>query len=312
VCLLTDGRPSIADVKSSLEVVGFDIARELPSQELWSFGGPALLLAYRPEVNGSVTVDVVNHAWPDAMGDPKADPMTFGAWSLGHFGPFAYPAGLERAMQHAWAWPDGRVVAPGHRGFIRIRSSYVGGAARDAPVFPNDYDAVAEMMFLTRFAIAAANTRGVLCHFNPNGEVLRDAESVRSIWAACASEEKLPLLLWMNVRFFNLSDDLGLMDTVGNRQLDVNDVEAVFPSERYDPGTIDYYLRNVTHYLLDLGREIQTGEAIDGPGDNTLSWTAEACDQALVAPPRPVLRLYPKANRSQVARAITAIQRSSE
>lgn len=60
------------------------------------------------------------------MGDAKSDPMTFGAWSMGYFGPFAYPGGLTRAIQQPWGWAAARDVAPTHRGFDRIRSSYVG------------------------------------------------------------------------------------------------------------------------------------------------------------------------------------------
>jgi hypothetical protein len=95
----------------------------------------------------------------------------------------------------------------------------------------------------------------------------------------------------MNVRFFSLSERLGFMDTVGNGQLDVRDVEAIFPTEMYSPGDVDYYLRNVTHYLLDDDREIQPGEAIDGPGESSLSWTAEVLDEGVVKPPSSVAAL---------------------
>ena len=306
VCLLTDGRTSIADVKSAIEAGGFHIDRELPAQEFWSFGGPAVLVPYRPEVNGGISVDVVNRAWPDEMADPKSDAMTFGAWSMGYFGPFAYPGALERAAQHARGWEEGHHVAQSHRGFIRIRSSYVGGGNKDAPVLPDDYDAVAELTFVSRLAMAAASAPGVLCHFNPNGEVLRDLESFRGIWDACAEAQKLPLLLWINVRLFNLNVEYALMDTVGNEQLDVTDLEVLCPTEKYDPGTIDYYLRNVTHYLLDSGREIQTGEAIDGPEESELSWTAEVQERSSVLPPRRILRLYPKACGAAIKSALAA------
>src|SRR5690348_15974969 len=115
----------------------------------------------------------------------------------------------------------------------------------------------------------------------------------------------MPLPLWMNIRFFNLSDALGFMDTVGNGQLEIRDVEAVFPSAEYDPRDIDYYLRNVTHYLLGLGHEIQSGDEIDGPGESNLSWTTEALDQGVVEPPRRVLRLYPKASTKAVQTALS-------
>src|SRR5262249_50828707 len=157
---------------------------------------------------------------------------------------------------HAWSWQAGRTTPEAHRGFIRIRMSYVFGGKDEAPIFPEHYDPLAEMMFLSRAVLGVFKAPGVICYFNPNGEVLRDFPSFRELWDTCRQQKKIPLPLWMNIRFFYLSEKLGFMDTVGNDQLDIRDVEAIFPTEIYDPGDIDYYLRNVTHYLLDLDREI--------------------------------------------------------
>jgi hypothetical protein len=109
------------------------------------------------------------------------------------------------------------------------------------------------------------------------------------------------------VRFYRLTESLAFMDTVGNGQLDVQDVEAVFPLDSYEPGDVDYYLRNVTHWLLGLDRELQTGEAIDGPGESNLSWTIEVPEQCVVDPPRPVLRLCPKASQRAVRAALANV-----
>jgi hypothetical protein len=310
VSLLTDRQTAIDAIKSALQEQGFDIVKESPAQENWSFGGPTLVIPFLPRANGYAAVDVVNQPWPDTMGDPNSDAMTFAAWSMGHFGPFAFPGSLARARQHAWSWQPARTIPEAHRGFIRIRTSYVFGGNEDAPVFPEDYDPLAEMMFLSRAVLALLKAPGVICYFNPNGEVLRDYPSFHELWHTCREQEKIPLSLWMNIRFFNLSEKLGFMDTIGNGQLEIRDVEAIFPMAKYDPGDIDYYLRNVTHYLLDLDREIQTGEAIDGPGESGLSWTAEVLDEGVIEPPRQVLRLYPKASRKHVREALAAVGRS--
>jgi hypothetical protein len=90
------------------------------------------------------------------------------------------------------------------------------------------------------------------------------------------------------------------MDTVGNEQFDIRDVEAAFESDQHEPADIDYYMRNVTHYLMSLGREIQTGESIDGPNERNLSWIAESRQKGAIEPPRPVLRLCPKSIQHQV------------
>src|SRR5579862_3035689 len=116
---------TIDDIKSALQEHEFEIAKEIPAQQHSCFGGPGAIIPFRPEVNGYVIVDVVNQPWPDGMGDAKTDVMTFGAWSMGQFGPFAFPGGLARARQHAWSWQPGRTVPEGHRGFVRFRTSYV-------------------------------------------------------------------------------------------------------------------------------------------------------------------------------------------
>jgi Domain of unknown function (DUF4261) len=156
------------------------------------------------------------------------------------------------------------------------------------------------MIFLSDAMLAAFKAPGVICYFNPNGEVLRDRASFRELRTACKKQEKIPLPLWMNVRFFNVNDKFSLMDTVGNGQLDLRDVEAVFPKAKYDPDDIDYCLRNVTHYLLGLDRDLKSGEEIDGPGESNLTWTTEALKEGASPPPRRVLRLYPKANRKEI------------
>src|SRR5689334_20023785 len=36
-----------------------------------NLSGPSLLVAFRPEVNGYISIDLQNRPWPDHMGDPK-------------------------------------------------------------------------------------------------------------------------------------------------------------------------------------------------------------------------------------------------
>jgi hypothetical protein len=309
VCLLTDGHAQIEGVKAALQEKEFEVVKETPPGETWCFGGASLVVPYRPDFNGYVAVDVVDHSWPDDMGDPKSSPMIFGAWSMGHFGPFAFPGGLARAGQHAWAWQPGRTISQQHRGFIRIRMSYCFGASDDSPILPEECDPREELMFLSQVVMAVLNAPGVICYFNPNGEVLRDRQSFSALWDQCEMQQIIPLPLWSNVRFFNLNEQLGLMDTVGNNHLDIQDVEAIFPHAAYDPGQIDSYLRDVTLYLLDLEREIHTGEDIDGPGETNLSWTIEVLENGTMEPPRRLLRIYPNANRKEIRAALKAVGR---
>lgn len=312
-CLLTDGRTTLDNIRGALRQHRLEVAKETPASATWQFGGPSFIVPFRPAVNGYAAVDLVGHTWPDSMGDPRNDVDTFGAWSMGYFGPFAFPGNLQRAQQHAWAWEPGRTVPNTHHGFIRIRIGYVFGGNPDAPVLPKDYDALAELAFLNEIVLALLKTNGVLCYFNPNGEVLCDHATFHEVWDGCRVENKIPFQLWSNVRFFNLTDKLGFMDTVGNAQLDIPDIEVLFPKAAYDPGTIDYYMRNVTHYLREIHpRAIASGESIDGPDETNLSWTAEVIEDPIVTPPRRALRLYPKAESKRISRSLAAIKAAGE
>ncbi len=303
-CLLTDGTSQLQEVRAAMAQAGYSVTPRSPAASAWQFGGTSLVVPFRPEVNGYLAVDVVDQPWPDGMGDPATDPTTFAAWSMGHFGPLAFPGGLERAAQHAWAWPQGRAIAAGHRGFVRLRLSYAFGAGEDDLIMPSDCDPVAELLFLTQASLAAMRAPGVLAYFNPNGEVLRDPVGFDELWTACRLQDRLPLPLWMNIRLFNVTERLALMDTVGNGQLDLPDMEAVFPADQYEPGDVDYYLRNVTHYLLQLGGSPGSGESIDGPGETGQSWTTAALDRGAAPPPRPVLRLFPRRAAAEVRAAL--------
>src|SRR5262245_56197834 len=115
MCLLTNGETAIEDIKAALQENGFEVVKQAPAQKDWHFGGHTLTIDFLPEVNGYSAIDVVNQPWPDTMGDPKTDVKTSAAWGMGFFGPFAFPGGLERAGQHAWAWQPGRVIAKDHR-----------------------------------------------------------------------------------------------------------------------------------------------------------------------------------------------------
>jgi hypothetical protein len=266
--------------------------RRIPEGDAWPLWGPSLVLPFRPEVNGCIAVDVVNRPWPDDMGDPKSDSVVFGAWSMGHFGPHTYPGGLTRAGQQNWGWEPGRTVAEKHRGFIRVRSSYVFGARDGFPVMPADYDPLPELRLVTNVAVELLGVRTALCYFNPNGEVLCDAAGVSERLRYADETELPPLNVWANVRLFKTESGWLIMDSVGNAQLDLPDVEVCVPPDRYDLGQIDPFIRNVTHYLMLNGEVIRNGHTIDGPGETR--WRALTRDDGLVSPPRRTLRFFPE------------------
>jgi hypothetical protein len=259
----------------------------------WAIGGAGFLVPINSAPKGHVAVDCVSRPWPDDMGDPKSSPMLFGAWSTGHFGPFAYPRGLERACQQSWRWPDAKAVAPRHRAFIRLKSSYCYGAGPNDPVIPADYDPLSELRFLTSIAAAVASHPAVTCYFNPNGETLLSPSALGESIAWAEKADLPPLDVWSNVRFFNLNgvaDGWYLMDTVGMSQLDAADHEAFLPGNRYEFPKVDNFLRNAAHYLMTHGPVIKDGDTMDGPGG--IRWQAKTYGNSFTDPPREVLRWF--------------------
>lgn len=301
LCVLTARDVPVQAIAEALKA--FDILGYPPANADWQLSAAGLVIAYRPEVNGKVSVDAVPQLWPDTMGDPKIDPTTFGAWSMGYFGPFTYPNSLARAAQHSWSWKEGRAVAQAHTGFIRIRTSYAFGNDPKAPVLPKDYRATAEIEFLTTIAVALLQIPGTLCYFNPGGEVLRDKAGLAELLADYQEMQMPPLPVWCNVRFFSLSKEWFLMDTVGNGQLDIPDLEVVYPVAEYEPARMDQYLRDVSAYLLSQGAAVlKDGDKIDGPGESDLSWEVMQLDDSAIDPPRPLYRLIPTKDKDTIAR----------
>ena len=244
VGVLFQGEIGIADLKPLL--TEFNVAKEIPSADNWEFGGPALIVEYLREVNGLVSLDVVNRPWPDHMGNPKEEATLFGAWSMGWFGPFTYPGNLQRAAQQSWRWPEAKEIILQHTSFVRIKISYVFGAEKDAKCLPENYEPLPELEFLTSLASTLLQHPHALCYFNPNGEVVL-SKTLLDEAVTFDSTQKIPALdVWTNVRLFNVNPTWLLMDTVGNWQLDMPDHEMAFPKENFEFREIDRWLRNAS------------------------------------------------------------------
>ncbi len=287
-CVLL-GRPTNLDEIEPL-LTDFSILKRSDTCGHWEFGGPSLVLDYRQQVNGLVSLDVVDRPWPDGMGGPE-EPNLFGAWGLGHFGPLTFPGNLERAAQHDYQWPEGREVSARHRAFLRARLSYSFGASPEALLFPPDYDALPEIAFMTNLALALLKLPSALCYFNPGGEVLASRELIESTQAHYAKQALPPLDVWLNRRMFRLPSEWMVMDTVGLGQFDRDDLEIVFRHDQFNPGQIASMLVNLGAYLIRSGSVIRAGETVDGPG--SARFRAKPCEESLLTPPRPTLRFRP-------------------
>lgn len=294
VCLLLDAPPSLDALEDALR--DFTIARrtaEAPGPDGWALGGSSLMVPFRPDVNGFAQVDIVERPWPDGMGSPKGpEAALFGAWALGNFGPSTFPGSLERALTHSYRWPEAEEIVPNHRAFLRVRTSYVFGAPKNAPVLPQDYDALKELLFVTDLALAASALENTLAFFNPNGEVLTAPDEVRALRERHLSGGPAPLEAWANVRMFRIAD-VGsepwiLFDTVGFDQLDLQDHEGALPAALPDIDLVPGLLYSSANYDLSKGGVLSVNDtSTDLAGRN---WRARAEGDALIQPPRQVLR----------------------
>lgn len=289
VCILLQQPIPIDEV--ALALSGFEVLGTREESEEWAMGGPSALVMFDEASGGTVTVDTVDHVWPDDMGDPQKEFMVFGAWSMGHFGPFAYPGGLERAAQQSWAWREGTEVVERHQAFLRLRTSYVIGKGEDVMCLPEDYDAIAELQFNNKIVQALLGLDGALCYFNPNGEVLLDQDGFRNSLNYGWANQLLPLDVWSNVRLFNIDETWALMDTVGNWQMEIPDIEACFVVDDYEVNDVANFLRNASNYLVKSSAIINDGETMDGPGD--IRWVAIRFENGICDPPRQTLRFVP-------------------
>lgn len=286
LCVLLNESISLERLEAALS--RFDIRSRKDKVTDWTMGGSSLLLAYRLNVNGMIDVDVIDRPWPDSMGDAQNDPTLFGAWAMGSFGPFTFPGSLDRAMQQSWRWSQGRTVPASHRAFVRVRPSYVFGTDRNAPLLPADYRPIDELDFLTSIIMSLLELPEAICYFNPSGEVVADREAVRQTVEFSRSHQVPALDLWSNIRLFQASPNWNLMDTVGNGQLDLPDLEACVYKPLAEPQQVDTFLRNLTLYLRDQGNVVLDGDTIEGPGGN---WQATPINNAICVPPRSVIRL---------------------
>jgi hypothetical protein len=286
--VLFDTLPSLDAIEAALG--DFTIrARRAADEESWFGGFDELVVDYRPAIRGFVTVERIDRTWPDTMGDPKHDEDTFGAWSMGAFGPGAFPGNLARAAQQAVSWTDDPNDAVArHRGLIRLRGSYVMGAGEDAVVLPEDADVVDELTFVARLAEKLVALPGAIAYFNPSAELLLQPEELSRRLADANERDVPPLDTFVHVRLMNVAeaDGWSLMDTVGADQVFLPDHEAVLDRDQ-DPNEIAAFLMNLAYYLLQRGEVIEDGDTIDGPGG---VWRAKLCEEPLVSPPRRTLR----------------------
>jgi len=210
---------------------------------------------------------------------------------MGHYGPYTFPNGLRRAREQLWAWPEGKEIVGRHEAFLHISTSYIFGAGKDLKILPADYAALPEMHFVTRIVLALLKHPDALMYFNSNGEILADEKLLRNSLEFYAQHQQPPLDIWTNIRLFKLDNGWLMMDTVGMEQLDHPDLEACFPSSKYNPQDVSRFLRNCSLYLLNAGEVVKHKDTMNGPGD--INWQAFHVEKGVSSPPRRLIRWFP-------------------
>lgn len=256
----------------------------------WVFSGPRLIYDFRPEINGLLSIDIVDRKWPDHMGSMKSEQEQelFGAWATSHFGPITYPGALERAANNH---DEGADLVSKHRAFIRLRISYVFGGDKDALVNPTGYDAIAELNFITDMAVKLLELPGTLAFFNPGGEVLIPKSALCDTYEFSEKIGFTPPDLWTSFRTFEIERNWLVADFVGLGLIDGIDTELCF-----QPGTdinqVFQCLAGLRNYSIENSPTFMDNDTIDGPGRKL--WRALNSDISLGVPPRPVVRFLPK------------------
>ncbi|WP_068140737.1 DUF4261 domain-containing protein [Roseimaritima ulvae] len=280
---------------SGFELATTDLTPGQPDEQV-------LLLKDDQPGDGHAVVIYSNKRWPDDYSGLEGEPEMAAAWARGQYGPLAFPGDLQRAIEQSWRWDEGREEAASHVAHLRILYRYPVDSqddedAEDRPIdeevaseILEETDSVDELHFITRVISRLLELPEAICYFNPGGEVLMNAEDLRGGLNEAWQHDLVPVDMWTNVRLFRATETWTLMDTIGNEQFDLPDMEVIFENEQFDPSEIESFLRNVVLCVLLDDIEISDGDTVDGPGQQI--WQALLCNDGLNDPPRPTIRWY--------------------
>lgn len=312
------------------------IVNERDNTDSHYFWGPTLAVEYQsksePLLNGQVYIDYINEQWPDDMGEKNKEILA--AWTMSHFGPYAFPGGLWRSTKQSWSWQEAEDKVSNHCSYVRIRLNYISPKGNPnlkpeidrtklspdylqfeaelddetnelldeleekSPTIPLDMiNPVEELEFMTEITLELLKHENAICYFNPNGEMLLTYDLLKDKYDYAINNQLPALTSWINIRLVNIKKNIYLMDSVGNDQLDIHDIEVLFNNEDFEFADIDNFIRSLSQYIFDKKVKIADYGEFEGPNES--KWLAFNIEfkkdfENLYPPSRETLRLIPE------------------
>ncbi len=244
-----------------------------------------LTVSYPKWAGSRVVIDVVNEPWDDTLGDPDQDARRYLARTLGALGGHCYPGALERAIKqlHANQKESGR--AQEHQAYVRLRllAPWDGeGAGPD----PKARDWYGELEFMSWMVLTLLDMPGAVAYLNPAAELIIDRDGMARTLEQCQKREVRPLALWVNRREFDHGQRWWLLDTLGNGQLGLPDLEVFMKGERpsaWVPG----FMTDVSQHMYGNREPIEDKDLVTDAIGNV--WQASNHEASLGPPSRRVV-----------------------
>ncbi|MEX1041604.1 MAG: hypothetical protein WDZ51_13280 [Pirellulaceae bacterium] len=228
-----------------------------------------------------LVVETLPHPWPDStdLHDRSAE----------EFGLGTEPWGLQRSLEQCWVWDTASAAVSRHQAVVRVRRESTGaeGGVLDTPQVT-----ARDVTQLIRQALAAATLPGVLAYFQPAGEVLLPPHVVAEMLEHATIAQIPPLDLWSNIRLSWLTDDWSLVETIGNIQLGLPDVEVYYEHDRQETNDVAALARSVSLRMLQEESAPKTGESFETHAGGR--FVVKAANENLLPPNRPIARLLPE------------------
>ncbi len=289
IALFVDRRVSINDIAKKLS--DFQVVESNPVAKDWLHCGPSITIQFPAVSEGFVVIDTIDQTWPDGDDDSNPALELSHAWETNQFGLHSRPGSLARTREQLELLDEKSDSFEETVSCIRIRLAYRIEASQPDDLLSQDIDVQSEVSFLTSVAIALASLEGVIAFFNPSGEVLVDRATFEDNVRVCLDNDVPLIFLWTNVRLFRIDDSWAMMDTVGNGQFDLPDLEACFDFEQHESVRVSDFLWTVS-LLINENPEMEHAEAIED--DEGLLWHLRPFDESLCDPQRFILRLIPQ------------------